>query len=325
MNFYNIDMHISIIYDLRHIFKNLGHNIDSTCMSGHTWVNNEKQGTTEIINTSNWMNIDQNMCDRFYNRYKEELSKYDGFIHSYPPAFALLFEKFNKPIITIACTRYEFPCAKNIKWLNEGLMRLMNKGVLIPIANNLYDKAYCEEFCGGDWYHISSLCDYMKNSWIGGERIIQWKRSKICLNNINIDSSFDISRRYDRDLLYKKNAVIHIPYNLSIMSAFEQYYQNIPLFVPTIDCMKRWGNNILSELVFQDCPFKVKDEWLSLADWYDNNNMPYTIKFDSESHLYDMLNNFDFLSISNKMKEFNIERKNKIYSQWEEILKRIKK
>ena len=73
MKLFNIDMHISIVHDVKTLFPEFGHEVESCCMSGHTWVNGENQCTTDIINPSNWIHIDQNMCDAFYNEYKNAL------------------------------------------------------------------------------------------------------------------------------------------------------------------------------------------------------------------------------------------------------------
>ena len=329
MNFFNIDMHISIIHDIKNIFKNIGHNIDSVCMSGHTWVNNEKQGVTEIITPNNWKYIDQKMCDDFYNKYKDRLGQYDAFIHSYPPAFALLFEKWNKPIITIACTRFDYPCVSNIRWLIEGLQRLEKNNQLIPIANNIFDQKYCERFTDFSWSHIQSLCDYMdtKYTYSSDKKNIIWKRSDVKLAHKLIDNMFDISKPYNRiDIINKSNGVIHIPYNVSIMSAFEHYYSNVPMFVPTINCIRTWLKNrkkVLSEIYFDPHVFEIDNNWIELEDWLIDSIMPDTIKFDSEDDLYRLIENADYYDISNKMKNHNIKRKELVYGQWKSKLEKI--
>lgn len=327
MNFFNIDMHISIIHDVKNIFTSLGHNVDSVCMSGHTWVNREKQKTTEIINPGNWKFINQEMCDLFYNRYKEELNKYDAFVHSYPPAFALLFEKFQKPVITIACTRFDYPCHNNLKWLINGLQRMKSQNILIPIANNLFDKKYCEEYTEFEWKHIQSLCDYMDTqyNYSPQKQVIIWDRSNVKLNHSQINNTFNIARPYNRcDVIKTYNGVIHIPYNISIMSAFEHYYSNFPMFVPTIKCIEKWirtGYNVLSELYFNPYTLKIKKEWLELADWLVDDIMPYTIKFNSEEELYELLQQSKkYKETTEKMKENNATRKTQIYKQWSDII-----
>lgn len=318
MNLYNIDMHISVIHDIKTIFNKLGHTIESICMSGHTWVNNEEPKTTEVINNSNWKNINQEMCDNFYNKYKDKLKHIDAFIHSYPPAFALLFEKFNKPIITIACTRFEYPC-EDKNWLISGLSRLKKNNQIIPITNNLFDKKHCEVYTNFEWKHISSLCDYMKVRYKPTNNFIIWSKS-IYFNNKLIEK-FNIENKYNRNDNVKYKGIIHIPYNISIMSAFEQYYCNIPLFVPTVECLNNWRDkNVLSELYFNNnSDFK----WIELSDWYDDDNMPYTVKYKNEEDLYNKLD-CDCEEISGKMYEFNKIRKNKIYNQWESVLNGIK-
>ena len=35
---FNIDLHISVIADLKNIFESLGHEVESKSLSGHTWV-----------------------------------------------------------------------------------------------------------------------------------------------------------------------------------------------------------------------------------------------------------------------------------------------
>ena len=105
MKFFNIDLHISVIEDIKTIFNDLGHQVDSKCISSHTWVLGRSVDKVDIIGQNNWANICPKMCDDFYERYKDELSEYDGFIVTHTPSFSLLYERFNKPIITVASTR----------------------------------------------------------------------------------------------------------------------------------------------------------------------------------------------------------------------------
>ena len=62
------------------------------------------------------------MCNDFYEKHRNELDKYDGFIVTHIPMLSLLYEKFKKPIILIASTRYEYPFTNDIRkwiWLNN--------------------------------------------------------------------------------------------------------------------------------------------------------------------------------------------------------------
>lgn len=289
MRFLSIDMHISIAYDVQCVFKALGHQLDCLTMSGHAWVNGWKPGTTSVVTPDNWRDIDQAMCDRFADAYGKKLDKYDGFVVSYPPAFALLFERFHKPVIVVNCTRYEHPCENRVDWLNKGLRRMIDAGTLVPLANNRYDRDYATRFTQRTWELMPSLCSYMENhSWTGlGNKPVVWSRPHLRLG-VGEDESFSILNKYNRADIAKVGAVIHLPYNVSIMSAFEHRAMGVPMFVPSVNCtldMIADGYPLLSELRF---PGGLPDHrgWLKQADWYHWRGVR---QFDSLDHLRGML------------------------------------
>jgi hypothetical protein len=323
-------MHISIVHDVKNIFQNLNHKIDSVNLSGATWVNKEKQGKTRVVDAKNWKSINQKMCDDFYKKYKRKLKNYDGFIHSYPPAFALLFEKFEKPIITIACTRFDFPIKiEDVDWLIQGLQRLKKNGQLISVANNLLDKHYCEKFLGFEWKYISSLCDYMQVRYRPEfKKFITWQRADIePIQSELIDYNFSIRKKYLRTEISKYLGVVHIPYNLSIMSAFEHYYQSIPLFFPSQNFQEKMylqSDRMLSEILFPNTILTFSPELIAFADWYNSENMPFINFFESYEHLNELLSSTNLLNVSESMSKFNVVRESKVYSQWDAILEKLK-
>ena len=76
------------------------------------------------------------MCDTFYERYQHELSVYDGFIVTHTPCFAMLYERWNKPVICVASTRYEHPFSdRKEEWedLNRYLAEKIDDGLLISL------------------------------------------------------------------------------------------------------------------------------------------------------------------------------------------------
>ncbi len=101
MRFFNLDLHTYVIADVKNIFESLGHEVVDRGISGHTWVFNRITTPVEIVNENSWLNLSQPMCDAFYERYKDFLEEFDGFIVTYNSTFALLYEKTNKPIIII--------------------------------------------------------------------------------------------------------------------------------------------------------------------------------------------------------------------------------
>ena len=330
MRFYNLDMHISIIHDVKTIFESLGHSVDSENLSHHTWVNGEKTSKNKVINRSNFDQITQEICDKFYKKYRKKLDSYDGFIHSYPPVFALLFEKFEKPIVTIACTRFDYPVSDiNFDWYVSKLRQMQQNGQLIPVANNLFDKKICEANLSYQWEHISSLCNYMQSRYAPNrDEFALWSRSGVKASDLSsrIDSEFTISNRYRREDISHYSGVVHVPYNLSIMSAFEQYYQNIPLFFPSVDFQKRLyqdRSDILNEILFPNSNLVLDIEWLGLADWYDQNNMSNIVYYNSFESIHDLLVDTDLLDVSLKMEIQNRIRESKVMDQWNSLLRRI--
>ena len=168
MKFFNLDLHVSVIQDIATLFQELGHEVVSKSISGHAWVFGKSADHVEVINQNSWKLIDQKLADEFYERYKDELSDYDGFIVTHTPVFAILFEKFDKPIITVASTRYEAPYSNNKekwRWFNSKLKSMIDRNQIIPIANNKYDKYYCEYFLDKGWQHIPSICSYTKSKY----------------------------------------------------------------------------------------------------------------------------------------------------------------
>ena len=168
MKIFNLDLHISVIADIQKILTDLGHEVTSWNMSGHNWVFGRGKMATDVITQENWHNISEEMCDKFYDRYKDELSKYDAFLVTYAPVFAMLFEKWNKPIIMVAPIRYEVPYTlQPEQWekFNTFIREAVDRGQLILIANNKYDVEYGKYFTDREWTHIPNICDYTKSSY----------------------------------------------------------------------------------------------------------------------------------------------------------------
>jgi len=328
MKLFNLDLHVSVIADIKNVLESIGHQVDSWSISGHCWVFNKKKDIVDIVNENTWHLLDSNMCDAFYNRYKEELSSYDAFISAYPPAFSLLYKKFNKPIIAVAATRYEAPFSGDNKkwdWLNQELISMIDSGQLITVANNKYDKFYCEHYTNRKWEHIPSSCDYTKASYspVKNNHILSSKE------NYNIDQCIHIKSlgRHSWDQLYSYKAIVHIPYNVSIMSIFEQYTANVPLLFPTIEFGKSL-RGYLCELLFstnRDTPSCVYDDHsIGLSDFYDKEWMPHLLFYNSFDEMSKILLDTDLMEVSNNIKSFNIKRKSRIKERWDNLLCRVK-
>lgn len=311
MIFFNIDCHVSVISDIKNIFNNLGHKVDNWSLSGHNWIFNFNECNSSVINKHNWKNINEQMVDDFYLAHKYELDKYDAFICCYPPIFLKLFEKFNKPIIVIAATRYDYPViddACRLSWLEDSLNNNKN---LILVANNEFDKKYCEKFLKKEWLHIPSLCDYTN------EKYNKTKEESIIFSKFDVNSKHIHQSQlgnYSWKDLYSYDSIIHFPYNVSTMSIFEQYNSGMPLIFPSLELTLELissGIPLFSEIVFSNSnPNRqsnlfLNKEWLIFSDFYNN-----TI----ECEYFDSL---DFKKTCIKPKKSN---KEKIFNFWDSML-----
>ena len=168
MRIFNLDCHISVISDLTKIFTELGHEVVSWSVSGHNFLFGREPMVVEIVNQHTWMSLDKDMCDRFYDRYKDELSEYDAFLCTYPPSFSMLYEKFDKPIILQIPIRYEVPFHNDkSKWtiFNEYLRDGIDSGKILAVANSEYDKRYFEFFVERECELIPNICEYTNTDW----------------------------------------------------------------------------------------------------------------------------------------------------------------
>lgn len=355
MKFFNIDLHISIIADMKKIFNDLGHTVIDKSLSDHTWVFNRTKDSIPMLDNGRWMSLSPNdLSYEFYNTYKNELNEYDAFIVTYPPTFALLYRFFNKPIIINNPIRYEWPFSFNTQYWNQFNNYLKNEydnNKIILIANNLFDKYYMELFIDRPVECIPSICEYYPNgNYIGNNnKFIYYSRDKIKeITNSNIVYKNDIFKTHTHYDLINFKGIIHIPYQISYMSIFEQYTYNIPLIIPSkkllLDIYKSKQYNVLKETSWNNyfnqqpksyiqCNHKFDPNnyndldsvkfWLDYADFYDTKWMPHITYFDSFDELNTIVNKLDTEAISNKMKIFNQTRKEQIYQKWKNTIGKI--
>ena len=308
---------MSVIADIKNIFENLGHVVDQWSLSSHRWLFNLEECKSPVINSSNWKSLDESMCERFYEEHKEDLDKYDAFISIYPPCFLKLFEKFNKPIIVVCATRYDYPLINDnerLKWLEDSLNNNTN---LILVTNNEFDKNYCELFLKKEWEWIPSLCDYTNAKYKPTQdKSVVFSKFQLNLGPDMVHQSH--LGKYSWDNLYSFEGIVHFPYNVSTMSIFEQHQAGVPLRIPSLDLALELISKrvpLFSEIVFPSKnPSKspqsfLNKEWLSYSDFYNG-----TIKCTHFDSLDSIKPNGSYSNNSNK--EF-------IYDKWNSILGKI--
>jgi len=335
--FFNIDLHISVIADIKDIFKRIDKNINITdwSLSGHSWVFNKNQKKLEIINGRTWINMNTEVIDKFIEKYDDIFKTFDAFICCHPNSFVLFFEKYNKPIYIINSCRYDLPfCWTNnhdmINKLNNCFTRLQNKSLLTFISNNKADNAYFKLANPTiETKMLPSLCLYTKMTWNPLNTC-----DKFLLYSGNIDINHNVIHRsklgkYNWNVLMRFKGIIHFPYEASTMSIFEQISSEIPLFFPSKKFLKYlWENKIIHHQMnywkhYKNCssPECLKqtenlDFWINKADYYDLKGYYY---FDSFENLKQLLDNFTDSEYITR-KQFIKERKENTIDSYKTIL-----
>ena len=136
MKFFALDCHIGI-RDIQHQFEQLGHQLDVHSISGHSHLMNWTVDNSFVVNKDNWKSLNKRNYKVFYEYHAERLKDYDGFVCFYPPAFSMLYESFDKPIILQVPIRFEVPFQsdnESLQFYIEHLRRTIDDGQLTPIA-----------------------------------------------------------------------------------------------------------------------------------------------------------------------------------------------
>ncbi len=344
---FNLDLHISVIADVKNIVSQLYPTdqiqITDWCISGHSWVFNRQPDTPEIVNANTWRGINTKMIQEFVEKYKDYLSHFDCFIVTHTPVFCRLFESFGKPIILVNSCRYEQPYCwtgteGHAEWLKtiECFKTLTKKNLLTVVNNNLADKEYFERSTGVETKHIPSLCLY--TSVMAPETpfsdIVVYSNGHT-VRNLGLKNTVfkEHLPRWEYSQMFSAKLIIHIPYEISTMSIFEQYSAGVPMAFPTKELLaKLWNTKMINfngpytkqwpaELELSEClggNSETVEFWLSRADYYDQENFAGCYYFNTFQELKDLCENFVDYKRAQRL-EHIAKRKDKVFSEWKTI------
>jgi hypothetical protein len=152
---------------------------------------------------------------------------------------------------------------------------------------------------------------------------------------------------YEYSEIVKHPGIIYVPYQVSLMSLFEQYRMNIPLFFPTLDLLTEWhytfhvidertwdgvnGNrknaSTIPGVLGPDIPDPNNEfdrgairYWLNFSDFYQ---WPHITYYNSTDDLAMKLTTTNLVEISENMKIYNENLKRSLHDQWRQIIERI--
>ena len=136
---FNLDLHISVIADVRIALESRGAPLTDWSVSGHTWVFGRKRAPVAVVNERTVEEFGERMIVRFQRAYGSYLRSFRGFVATYPPCFSLLYRGLSAPTLAICATRYEWPFTHDPErwsWLDAELARGTDEGWLTLAANN---------------------------------------------------------------------------------------------------------------------------------------------------------------------------------------------
>ena len=315
-----MDVHISVIAD----FKTACPHIDviDWCMSGHHFVMNRALDVPEVINHATWTNIHPTQIARFQAHYDHFLKQFDLFIVAYSSVFAMVFEKYGKPIIMMNATRYDVPFCwtKQMEMLetyNTCLRRLHSSGQLTIVSNNYADRAYLHAATGIQSEVLPSLCLYTRAKYTPtSDQFVVYHGPKL---DHPLIAEKPNGHSWQQIANYK--GLISFPYEISLMSLFEYFTAGMPMFFPSKTYWKAhpaiqsvgayWGKGNLPPRLKE---FENPDVWIDLSDIYHTFVSPNVRYFDSTEHLFQLLETFEYVP---EDREPYIQR---ICNRWKEIV-----
>lgn len=354
MKLFSIDLHISVIADLKQVFTDLGHTVDDWCLSNHAWVMGRQKDSVPLLTREDWRPqlLQKKLWNEFYDTYHSALDQYDAFICCYPPAFSLLYKKFNKPIIINIPIRYEYPfqnSKEDWEFFNRYLQEGVDQGKIILVANSMYDKKYTETFLDREVTWIPSLCKYTgMNYQPKNDKWLYYSTKPLPLVNPNIQwKSSVLGSGYKWQDLAEFKGIVHFPYNCSTMSIFETYQAGIPLFFPEKEFLLYLYDHdfpVLDQLTWKGVfkqpsksPIAYKGKfdpndydsteaisyWLQYADFYYPEALRYVTYFNDFNDLVKKTQSIDTQNLNAQIVAHNKERNASSYESWKKILTRI--
>ena len=323
----------------------------------------------QVIHKENAFAINSTVINDFYEAYKDDpvMKTVDAFLCYDPPAICELFEPFNRSLIIIFTARYYYnrnDLRSKVLW-NSKLSRMARDPKNIIAANNIYDVKVVEYYTGIKPVYLPNYCNYTNATYTPTRPgyLLAKRRPNTYLNywfkrQYDLVTSKSTSGRvqelivvdqrypfYNFTDLAAHRGIVHLPYQVSVMSVFEQYRMNVPLFFPSQQLLLRWNaeHHLLIGRVItwfsqrphpsqRHIPNPVEDRdpkavayWLKYADFY---TLPHIIYFDSIEHLVELLERFtmdDLQAVSGRMKQYNANLKDKLMHKWTGILQNIAK
>ena len=376
---WSADHHIGPMADLRSLFEPLGvefleHTLYFHCDRMCTC---DQKTYTKVLDQHNVLHaLGSDVIERFMREHKNDsdFSRADAYLSSWSSNLLELFMRYNRSIVFHCPIRFDYPLngqPDHSRTVIDLIKRLGTNEANIFSANSRYDAHYIKYFTGINVDYVPSFCVYtgetyqpIRKSFLLWERRLgfnyglreYWtdhfdgyiKRSGVKIELLDVRNVYNGIEYRD---MVKHLGITHIPYQVSLMSFFEHYRMDIPLFCPSLEFIiflhhrfytvydrtpnggaepTMRGSKLPVHPSMAGTPDPNNDfdlasirYWMPLADCY---NFPHITYFDSFEHLVETLHNMTeprLLRISNSMRVWNRENLKEILRYWRRRLLNI--
>jgi hypothetical protein len=354
-HFFNLDLHIGVISDLKDLLCELGVAVTDWTLSDQSNIIGRIRTPVIGVNELSFPRLLDSDIYLFHKVYDRYLSKFDGFICTHTPAMVRLFLKYDKPVICVISTRYEHPYtdrADDWEQLNSELQRAHSSGQLILIANNRGDADYLTYYTGLEPRFIPSICKYTGAPRTNAsDDLVLASRSSRETNLLATNAKGFLRPRATVFAhgtkwsdLHAVRGWVHVPYNISQMSIFEQYYAGVPIYVPDDNSLIRlwseFGDGALSQVSYYSIkglataglavgdPNRVHAEetmrwWLARADFAAGGDLSLIRRFSGVEQLRYIVGSEDPEEISQEMHDHNRRRLTRVLEQWTDVVEQV--
>ena len=369
LRFFGLCHHHAVLWDMKQILRPLGIQLDFTWLSDGRPPVNEAIASSEppFFSSNDLYKTDPkaSLPETFKERIRSR--GYDAVITSHSIITAYRLKDLGLPLIHVNSTRFGNEWIQNSEkhgFLVQEIQKLLDSGRLTVVHNNRGDQQYFKEhfptvspqqevFC-------PSLCESVYRLRVSppeNQKFLIWDTRQVLLQEkgspfmkklyqtLQVDSQAILLAQKQAYLpegfLDDYTAVIHIPYNISTMSIFQQTRANIPVWVPSQKLLAElWADstepNELSWTVFKEGSEnqshvtswdKVRTpettaRWASLADFY-YGTMGGVLEFDSIDDLQARLRSTDYKAIMAESESKQQQRREEIFSLWEQVTQRL--
>jgi hypothetical protein len=369
---WSMDMHIATVACVKSILRPMGVTFIDKSLS-YDCKKTKSCGNLKVVNANNAETASKGLMKAFYDEYRndEEFGRANIVMCFHPSSMCEFFLPFmeTKRVFVIATTRYEMGRWSPKRWMdwNSNLKRIAADKKNVVGANNHYDRDYITYFTGiiplylpshktmdGIVYNPTSDDIIVTKIYTGRDDDFPVSRLAIEKRLKTISSSFiplrtKYKRAYKYEGLATNRAILHVPYQVSIMSLFEQYAMGIPILAPTPSFM--WSLHKKYQIMGERTWYTVKNDKRSrssgLPPWkdgaakengYDPNNdidkkafihwvskgdywtLKHIVHFDSWQELSEVIENTDFQEVSRKMLQQHALYLKETRESWSKIL-----